>query len=186
MRRSGFIARAGVIAAVYAALTIVALQMPSQLGWGLVQFRVSEAMTVFAVLTPAAIPGLWLGTVVANSFMVTQIGPLAILDVVFGSVATLIGAVWAWRFRDRRALALFGPVAANALIVPAYLPFLLVEGLGLYEVPLLGLDLEGQWWAMYGFGVIAIAIGQAVVIYGLGWPLLTALERFGLRPITRQ
>lgn len=179
MRRSSYVARAGVIAAVYAALTIATLQLPSQLGWGLVQFRLSEAMTVLATLTPAAIPGLWLGTAVANLFMVTQVGPLALLDVVFGSLASLAGAMWAWRFRSITPLALLGPVIANALIVPAYLPVLLTEGLGLYEIPLLGIDLEGNRLAMYLFGVVAIGIGQAVVVYGLGWPLLAALKRSG-------
>lgn len=179
MRRSAFIARAGVIAALYAALTIIVLQLPSQLGWGLVQFRLSEAVTVLATLTPAAIPGLWLGTVLANSYMITQVGLVALLDVVFGSVASLLGAAWAWKFRDRTALALLGPVVFNALIVPAYLPAILA-GFGLYEIPVLGLDLEGQWFAMYAFGVVAVGFGQAVVVYGLGWPLLSALRRMGL------
>ncbi len=179
MRRTAYIARAGVIAALYAALTILVLQLPSQLGWGLVQFRLSEAVTVVATLTPAAIPGLWLGTILANSFIVAQVGPIALLDVVFGSLASLLGAVWAWKFRDRTALALLGPVLFNALIVPAYLPAMLA-GLGLYEIPFLGVDLEGHWITMYLFGVLAIGIGQAVVVYGLGWPLLTALRRMGV------
>ena len=179
MSRTAMIARAGTIAAVYAALTIATLQLPAQLGWGLVQFRVSEAVTVLATLTPAAVPGLWLGTAVANGFMASQVGPIAILDVVFGSIASLLGAAWAWRFRSRTALALLGPVLFNALIVPAYLP-LLLAGFGLYEVPLLGVDLEGTWLAMYAFGFVAIAAGQAVIVYGLGWPLLAALRRTGI------
>ena len=138
--------------------------------------RVSEALTVFAALTPAAIPGLWLGTLVANAFLVPQAGPIALLDVVFGSIASLLAAIWMWHFRERTALALFGPVLFNALIVPAYLPLLLV-GLGFYEVPLLGVDLEGRWLVMYLFGVVSVGLGQAVVVYGLGWPLLVALRR---------
>jgi len=179
MRRTAFIARAGVIAAVYAALTLIVLQLPSQLGWGLVQFRLSEAVTVLATLTPAAVPGLLLGTALANLFMISQVGPLALLDVVFGSIASGLGAAWSWRFRERTAIALLGPVVSNALIVPAYLPMVLA-GLGLYEIPLLGVDLEGHWLAMYGFGVVAIGFGQAVVVYGLGWPLLAALRRVGI------
>jgi hypothetical protein len=103
-----------------------------------------------------------------------------LLDVVFGSLGTLIGAAWTWRFRRNTALGLAGPVVSNSLIVAAYLPWL-VKGLGLYEVPILGVDLEGRWLPMYLFGVVAIGIGQAVVMYGLGWPLLAALKR--LRPI---
>ncbi|MFA5843891.1 MAG: QueT transporter family protein [Coriobacteriia bacterium] len=173
------IARAGLIAAVYAALTLLVLQLPGQLGWGPVQFRASEAVTVIAVLTPSAVPGLWLGAVAANAFMFTQVGPVALLDVVFGSLGTLAGAAWTWRFRRRRALALAGPVVANALIVPAYLPFLL-RGLGFYTLPFVGTSIEGSWPAMYAFGVIAVGIGEAAVVYGLGWPLLVALDRLGI------
>jgi len=176
LKRSRFIAQAGVIAALYAVLTIIMLQMPGALGWGLIQLRLSEALTVVAALTPAGIPGLWLGSLVANAFMVPQVGPVALLDVVLGSTATLLGAMWTWRFRARRPVALLGPVIFNALIVPAYLPFMLV-GLGLYEFPLLGVNLEDSWFAMYLFGVVSIAIGQAIVVYGLGWPLLVALDR---------
>lgn len=179
MRRTTFIAQAGVIAAVYAAATIGVLQLPAQLGWGLVQFRVSEALTVLALVTPAAIPGLTLGTAAANAFMVAQLGPIALLDVGFGSLATLMGAVWAWRNREHTALALAGPVVANALVVSAYLP-LLLAGLGLYEVPLLGFDFEGSWIAMYVFGVVSIGFGQAVVVYGLGWPFLVAMRSRGM------
>jgi len=177
--RTRFIAQAGVIAAVYAVMTLLALMMPSQLGWGLVQFRLSEAVTVVACFTPAAVPGLTLGTVAANAFMITQVGPLALLDIVFGSLGSFLGAWWMWRHRRRRVVALAGPVVANALIVPAYLP-LMLAGLGLYEVPFLGLDLEGHWLAMYGFGVAAVGLGQAVVVYGLGMPLHSALRRLGL------
>ena len=137
MKRSSYIAQAGVVAALYAVLTIIMLQLPGALGWGLIQLRLSEALTVVAALTPAAIPGLWLGAIVANAFMLPQVGPVAFLDVIFGSTATLLGAIWTWRFRERRPVALLGPVIFNALIVPAYLPFVLV-GLGIYEVPFWG------------------------------------------------
>lgn len=173
------IARAGVIAGTYAALTLLVLQLPSQLGWGLVQFRPSEAITVVACFTPAAIPGLWLGAAVANAFNISQVGPIAMFDVVFGSTASLLGAIWTWRHRRRPVVALAGPVVANALIVPAYLPFLLM-GLGLYTVPFLGIDLEGSWLAMYLFGVVSVGLGEAVVVYGLGLPLLRVLRRLGV------
>ncbi|MDO9557952.1 MAG: QueT transporter family protein [Coriobacteriia bacterium] len=178
MSRTRYIAQAGVIAAVYAALTLLVLQLPSQLGWGLVQFRVSEAVTVVALFTPAGIPGLAVGTLLANAFMFTQVGPLALLDVVFGSLGSLLGAAWMWRMRKRPLLALAGPVIANALIVPAYLPILL-KGFGLYEVPFLGIDLEGHWLSMYLLGVAAVGIGEAVVIYGVGLPLYAGLKRLG-------
>lgn len=165
------------IAAVYGAATILTSQVLGMLAWGPVQLRVSEALTIAAFFTPAAIPGLTIGSLFANLYTLASTGsPLAVLDVVFGSLGTLLGAVWMWNFRKRTALGLFGPVLCNALVVAAYLP-LLVKGLGLYRIPILGIDLEGAWIPMYLFGVVTVGIGQAVVMYGVGWPLLTALRR---------
>lgn len=185
MSRTRFIARAGIIAAVYAVATVLIMQFMQALSWGPVQFRVSEAFTVVAFFTPAAVPGLALGTAIANLMNLPVLGPLALLDVVFGGLASALGASWTWRFRNRTALGLLGPVIANALIVPAYLPWL-VKGLGLYKVPLIGLDLEGMWVPMYLFGVVAVGLGQAAVVYGLGWPLLTALRRLGLAEVAER
>lgn len=179
MNRSRIVAQSGVIAALYAALTLVVLQLPWALGWGPVQLRLSEALVAIALVTPAAIPGLTIGCAAANAYLVTQVGPVAFLDVAFGSIATLAGAAWTWRFRERPALALAGPVIANALIVPAYLPIML-SGLGFYRVPVLGIDVEGHLLAMYVFGMLAIGIGEAVVVYGLGWPLVSAARRVGV------
>lgn len=181
------IAHAGVIAAVYAALTLLVIQNP--LGYGPVQFRLSEAVVVVACLTPAAIPGLAVGALVANAFMLTQFGVLALFDVVFGSLASLLGAMWTWRHRERPGLALAGPVISNALIVPAYLPVMLAgaTGIDFYRIPVLGIDVSGAWWSMYAFGFVAVGIGQAVVIYGLGLPLLGVLKRLGVgRVLSRQ
>ncbi len=176
-------AHAGIIAAVYGVLTLVMIQNP--LGYGPVQFRLSEAVTVVACLTSAAVPGLWLGAVIANSFMIAQLGALALFDVVLGSSATLVGAWWTWRHRERPLVALAGPVVANAIIVPAYLPIML-KGLGLYTVPFLGIDLEGAWIPMYLFGMVTVGIGQAVVVYGLGLPLLRVLQRLGIGGMTER
>jgi len=173
------VAEAGVIAAVYAAVSLITIESMQWFAFGPVQFRVSEALTVVALFTPAAVPGLWLGAVLANAASVALGNPLGWLDVVFGGVGTLLGAWWTWRFRSRRALALAGPVVSNALIVPAYLPILLA-GLGIYRVPVLGWDLSSSWPLMYVFGVVSVGIGQAVVVYGLGWPLASALERSGV------
>jgi uncharacterized membrane protein len=170
------------IAAVHAALSLLTMQGLSALSWGPVQFRLSEAFVVVALFTPAAIPGLALGTALANLTNLPLLGPLALLDVVFGSLATAVAAAVTWRLRSRKLLALAAPVIANALIVPAYLP-LLLKGLGLYRIPVVGTDVEGRWVWMYAFGVVAIAVGQAVVVYGLGWPLAGALERLRLTEV---
>lgn len=180
MSRARYVAQAGMIAAVYAALTLVAFQLLNTLAWGPIQLRVSEAVTVLGVFTPAAIPGLALGCMVANIMNIGAVGPLALLDVVFGSLGSGLGAWWTWRFRKNTPVALLGPVVANALIVPAYLPFLVKQVVGFYTIPGLGIDFGGHWFSMYLFGVVSVGVGQAIVVYGLGWPLLAALKRLGL------
>lgn len=168
--------RAGVVAAVYGGLTIITLQLGSYLAWGPIQFRISEALTVLPLFWSASVPGLALGTLIANLYNLGVAGPLGWLDVVFGTLATLLGALWTRKFRARPALALAGPVLANALIVAAYLPILLA-GLGLYQIPFTSIDLESNYLTMYAFGVVTVTIGQAVVVYGLGLPLVSALRR---------
>lgn len=189
MSRIRFITQAGMIAAAYAAVTVLTGQALGVFSWGLVQLRISEAFTVVAFFTPAAIPGLALGSAIANGFTAAVTGnPLGILDVVLGSLGTMLGAVWMWRLRTNAALGLAGPVVANALIVPAYLPWLLeAAGLsGLYRIPLLGIDAQGSWVAMYLLGVVSVGLGQAVVMYTLGWGLLAALRRLGLADVLAQ
>ena len=173
------IALAGVIAAVYAALTLLVTQVLGTLGFGLVQLRLSEAVTVVACLTPAALPGLALGSALANLASVAAFGPIGLLDVVLGSFGTFLGAWWTWRFRSRTGIALAGPVIFNALIVPAYLPAML-RSAGIGAVPLFGVSLSSAWPVLYGFGVLSIGLSQAIVVYGLGWPLLAALRRMRL------
>ncbi len=180
-RRSTYIARAGIIAALYAALTVVALTLFQGLAWGPVQFRISEALCALSLLDPAAIPGLALGCVIANliNIAIAGTGPAGLLDVVFGSLATLLGAMWAWRFRKNPWLGLAGPVLANAFIVAAYLP-LLLAAYGYYTVPFTDISLGGAYVPLYLFGIVAIGLGEAVVVYGLGMPLYRALR--GLPP----
>lgn len=177
--RTSSIAQAGMIAALYAAATCVALLLLQGLAWGPVQFRVSEAVCVLAALTPAAIPGLTVGCALANliSLVLNGTGALGLFDVVFGSLATLVGSYWCWKMRKRPALAVAGFVAANAIIVPAYLP-LMLQGLGFYTIPFTSIALDGAYVPMYLFGLVATGVGEAVVMYVLGLPLLSALSKF--------
>lgn len=179
-KKTAYVAQAGMIAAVYAAATLTALLLLQGLAWGPVQFRLSEAVCVLAVLTPAAVPGLTIGCAIANliALAVNGTGALGLLDVAFGSLATFIGALWCWKLRERPKLALLGPVIANALIVPAYLPILL-QGLGYYTIPFTSIALDGLYLPMYLFGVAATGVGEALVMYALGLPLLAALKRSG-------
>ena len=175
------VARIAMIAALYAALSLVAMLFLGGLAWGPVQFRISEAVTVLAMFTSDAIPGLTLGCVIANvaNIALSGTGTLGLLDVVFGSLATLMGATFSWRFRDRPALAVLGPVIANALIVPAYLP-LMLQGMGFYTIPFTSISLDGAYLPMYLFGIVATGLGEAVVMYALGLPLHHALKSASL------
>lgn len=179
--RTQRIVRVAVIAAAYAALTLIALLFLGSLARGPVQFRVSEALCVLALFTPEAIPGLALGCAIANvaNIVLSGTGMLGMLDVVFGTLATALGAWFTWRNRRHPALALLGPVIANALIVPAYLP-LMLQGIGFYTIPFTNIALDGAYPAMYLFGLVATGAGEAVVMYVLGLPLFRALSRTSL------
>ena len=181
VRRARHVARVGMIAAIYAGLTLVTLLFLGSLAWGPVQFRISEAVCALALLTADAVPGLALGCAIANvaNIVLSGTGMLGMLDVVFGSVATALGAWFTWRNRRRPALALMGPVIANALIVPAYLP-LMLQGIGFYTIPFTNIALDGAYPAMYVFGLLATGAGEAVVMCLLGLPLFRALSRTSL------
>lgn len=174
-------ARIGAVAAIYAALTLCALLFLGSFAWGPVQFRVSEAACVLALFTADAVPGLALGCAIANlaNIALSGTGMLGMLDVVFGSLATALGAWFTWRNRRRPALALMGPVLANALIVPLYLP-LMLQGIGFYTIPFTSIAIDGAYPAMYVFGLLATGIGEAVVMYVLGLPLARALSKTSL------
>jgi len=180
-KRTRLIVTAGVIAALYAAATLLANQLLGVLSWGPVQLRVSEALTILPIFTPAAIPGLGIGCALANllNMGLTGAGPLALFDVVFGTLATVLGALWTRRLRHRSLLALAGPVLANALIVAAYLPVML-KGMGVegyYVIPFTHISFAQSWPLMYLFGFIGVGAGEALVVYGLGYPLVLLLRR---------
>lgn len=177
-RDTQYIARVGMIAAVYAAATLVTVMFLGSLAWGPIQFRVSEALCVLALFTPAAVPGLTLGCAIANiaNIALSGTGMLGMLDVVFGSLATFVGASITWKLRRRPAIALMGPVLANALIVPAYLP-LLLQGIGFYTIPFTSISLDGTYPLMYLFGLVTTGLGEAVIMYLLGYPLARSLAK---------
>lgn len=176
--KSNYLARVGVIAAAYAACTLIALLFLGSLAWGPIQFRVSEALCALALFTPAAIPGLTLGCVIANvmNIVISGTGMLGMLDVVFGSLATFAGALFTWKMRRHPLVALVGPVLANALIVPAYLP-LLLQGVGFYTIPFTTISLDNSWLFMYLFGLVTTGVGEAVIMYVLGYPLARSLAK---------
>lgn len=120
-RKALFITEAAMIAAVYVVLTVL-INMANLAG-GFIQLRISEALTILPIFTPAAIPGLFVGCILGNIF--TGCMPW---DVVFGSLATLIGAIGTYYLRKKTALAILPPIMANTLIVPLILKYV-------YNVP---------------------------------------------------
>jgi uncharacterized membrane protein len=147
--RLRFLVRAAVIGAAYAALTMAL----APLSYGPVQLRVSEALTVLPYFTPAAIPGLFVGCLVSN-----LLSPYGIVDVVCGSLATLLAACGTFLLRKRRALAPLPPVVCNAVVIGAMLYFAYGVNASL---------LANMLW---------VGAGELIVCYGAGYPLLRALE----------
>lgn len=116
-KRNLFITQAALIAALYVVLTLVSAAFG--LDSKAIQFRLSEVLTVLPVLTPAAIPGLFIGCLLSN-FICGAMLP----DMIFGSLATLIGAVGTYFIGKRvKWLSALPPIAANTVIVPLVLKY---------------------------------------------------------------
>lgn len=149
-KRTLLITQAAMIAALYVILTLVANAMG--LANMAVQVRFSEALTVLPVFTPAAIPGLFLGCLISNIL----IGSLP-LDIVFGSMATLLGALGTYGLRKYPKLSSLPPILSNAIIVPWIL-------MKVYKF-------EGSYWyfmATVGAGeIISCGILGMLLFYGL-------------------
>ncbi len=112
-----FITQAAMIAAIYVVLTIFVSAF--NLASGIIQVRISEALTILPAFTGAAVPGLFVGCLISN--LVTGCLPL---DVVFGSIATLIGAVGTYALRKKsKYLAPLPPIISNTVIIPFVLRY---------------------------------------------------------------
>ena len=110
-----FLTQAAMIAALYVALTYIF----APISFSEIQVRIAEALTILPVFTPAAIPGLFIGCLIGNT-----IGGALIPDIIFGSLATLIGAFFTWKLRNAHPfLAPVPPILANTLIVPFVLRY---------------------------------------------------------------
>ena len=117
-KTTAYLTRAAVIAALYVVLTYLANALG--LASGVIQVRFSEALTILPAFTGAAVPGLFVGCLLAN-----LLTGAAIWDVIFGSLATLIGAVGTyWLRKSGRVWTLpLPPIIANAVIVPLVLRY---------------------------------------------------------------
>ena len=150
-KKALFITQAAVIAALYVVLVVIL----NYISFGPIQFRVAEALTILPYFTPAAIPGLFIGCILAN-----VIGGAVIWDIIFGSIATLIGAVFTYLLRKKsKFLAPLPPVLANTIIVPWVLKY--------------AYGAEEMVWFM----AVTVGIGEILACYVLGMILLFALNK---------
>ena len=151
--RAFFVAYAAIIAALYVVLTLIA----NALGLAnyAIQIRFSEALTILPYFTPAAIPGLFVGCILSN--ILTGCVPL---DILFGSIATLLGAIFTYKLRKWKYLSPLPPILFNILLVPPVLAFV-------YKF-------EGT---LYYF-MITVGIGEIISCGVLGIMLLLLLEKY--------
>ena len=152
-----FLAEAGIIAALYFALTVAV----APIAYGPLQIRISEALCVLPFFTPAAVPGLFVGCILANLF-----SPFGIYDIVFGSLATLIAAIITYRIRVKWLLPL-PAIVVNALIIGAELT--LLAALPEYRAMLTP--------TVFWFAALYIGAGEVIACYALGMPLFFLLNR---------
>ncbi len=146
-----FITQAAVIAAIYVVLTMIAAGF--DLASGMIQVRFSEALTVLPYFTPAAIPGLAIGCLISN--IVTG---CMLPDVIFGTLATLLGAIGSWYLRRSKILVTIPPVISNALIIPFILTYA-------YKIPG-GIPLQ----------MLTVGAGEVISCVIIGSVLLGALK----------
>lgn len=151
-----------IVAAAYAALTIVL----APISYGPIQFRVSEALTALPFLMPCTVWGVFLGCILANLYTGS------VLDIVFGSLATLLaGLLTAWFGKKgstvkNRLLGCLMPVLFNAVIVGAVLTW----GYQLQQFP-------DNPMASYGFNALTVGLGEAAVLVLIGYTLLRQLPK---------
>jgi len=146
-----FLAYAAVIAAVYVVLTMAF----APIAFGPVQFRISEALCVLPYFTPAGVPGVFVGCFLSN--LLCGAAPL---DIVFGSLATLIGAVGSWMLREHKWLVCLPPIMSNTLIIPWVLRYAYGSA------------------DLIPFAMLTVGIGEVLAIGVLGNLLLVTLERY--------
>ncbi len=153
-----FVVQTALIAAIYAAVTFFSVP----LSFGTQQLRISEVLTVLPILTPAAVPGLTIGCIIANLS-----SPYGIADMVCGAFATLIAAAMTRlarkiTYKNQPLLSMVFPVIFNGLIIGVELSFFLPEGVSFTGFLTMG---------------ASVALSEAVVCYILGLPLLAGLKK---------
>lgn len=145
--------RAGIIAALYAAITFVF----SPLSYGPIQIRPAEALTILPLFFIESIPALFVGCLIAN-----LLSPFGIMDIAVGSLITLIAAFLTYLFKKRPWLGFLPPIILNAAILP--LVWLVAAG-------------DAAFW----LNLCSIALTQTIFILGLGIPLYLSVKKLRMR-----
>lgn len=151
-----YLTKAGIIAAVYAALTLLAYPI----SFGAIQLRPAEALTVLPMFFPEAVPGLFVGCIISNLLSPNIVA----LDVVFGSLATF-GAAYVTSKLKSRWLAPIPPALFNGVIVGIIITISLAD----YN--------SGSFGTMLIYNMLTVGLGELAVCYILGVPLTYALDK---------
>lgn len=152
--------QAAMVAAIYVVLTYIANAFG--LANHVVQVRFSEALTILPYFTPAAIPGLFIGCLLSNILT-----GCALPDIIFGSLATLIGALGTYALRRWKWCAPVCPIIANTVIVP----LILIYGYGLMLDGLTVLQ-------CFGYYCLTVGAGEIISCGVLGMILLFSLQKY--------
>ena len=140
-----YLVKAGLIAAIYVVLVLVF----SFSSFGPIQFRIAEALTILPFFTSAAIPGIFVGCLIAN-----LLGGAIIWDVVFGSLASLLAAYISYRLRKNEWLVPIPPIVINSVVIGIMLKYAYGFGDGL--LVLMGSVFMGQFVAVYILGMVLL------------------------------
>ena len=151
------LSRSALIAALYVLLTLIF----QPISFGPVQFRIAEALMLLPVLAADAVPGLFIGCLLAN-----LLGGGIWYDVMLGSLASLLAAIFARKFRNHCVLAAAMPVVFNALIVGPVVYFGYVHPIG-----------TPTNWGVLLSSAATVGLGELVVCYAMGLPMVHVLRR---------
>ena len=158
-RRIRFIVNNGIVAALYVVLTLPF----AQFAYGPIQVRLAEVLTVLPTFTLGMVPGVTLGCFLANLFNPGNLGPI---DIIFGSLATLIAGFLSYYIgKINPYLGIIPPILANGLIVGGYLPFLIADGSSVITAQVVGISM------------LEVAASEAILLVVLGLPLIALIKK---------
>lgn len=147
--------KTAIIGALYCGLTLIL----APISYGVVQFRISEVLTVLPKFSKSSIAGLTVGCFLANYIGMAFMGSAGIIDVVLGTLATLIAGVLSYLTRKNKWLVPLFPVISNGLIVGSYLHILVFNNINIFLC------------------ILSVAVGEAAVTYILGIPFINFVDK---------